>query len=53
MISLVAEVEDLRADPQTTAYGVVIESILDKRAGVLATVLALTLLLRDETENDT
>ena len=39
MISLVAEVEDLRADPQTTAYGVVIESILDKRAGVLATVL--------------
>ena len=39
MISLVAEVEDLRGDPQTTAYGVVIESILDKQAGTLATVL--------------
>ena len=39
MLSLVAEVEDLRADPEGTAKGVVIESVLDKRAGVLATVL--------------
>jgi translation initiation factor IF-2 len=39
MISLVAEVEDLRADPAGPAKGVVVESILDKRAGVLATVL--------------
>lgn len=39
MIALVAELEDLRADPQGAARGVVIESILDKQAGVLATVL--------------
>ena len=39
MIQLVAEVEDLRADPEAPVRGVVIESILDKRAGVLATVL--------------
>ncbi|MEX2541303.1 MAG: translation initiation factor IF-2 [Trueperaceae bacterium] len=39
MISLVAEVEDLRASADGPARGVVIESILDKRAGVLATVL--------------
>src|SRR5690606_22729688 len=39
MLSLVAEVEDLRADPSGVAKGVIIESILDKRAGVLATVL--------------
>ena len=39
MLSLVAEVEDLRADPSGAAKGVVIESVLDKRAGVLATVL--------------
>jgi translation initiation factor IF-2 len=39
MLSLVAEVEDLRADPQAPARGVVVESVLDKRAGVLATVL--------------
>ncbi len=39
MIALVAEVEDLRADPEGPARGVVVESILDKRAGVLATVL--------------
>jgi translation initiation factor IF-2 len=39
MISLVAEVEDLRAAAEGPAKGVVIESILDKRAGVLATVL--------------
>ena len=39
MISLVAEIEDLRADPGAEPQGVVIESILDKRAGVLATVL--------------
>jgi len=39
MISLVAELEDLRAPVGGPAEGVVIESILDKRAGVLATVL--------------
>ncbi|CAN5718991.1 translation initiation factor IF-2 [soil metagenome] len=39
MISLVAEVEDLRADPEASFEGVVVESVLDKRAGVLVTVL--------------
>jgi len=39
MISLVAELEDFRADSEGPTQGVVIESILDKRAGVLATVL--------------
>ncbi len=39
MISLVAELEDLRAPVDGTAEGVIIESVLDKRAGVLATVL--------------
>jgi translation initiation factor IF-2 len=39
MISLVAELEDFRADASGQAEGVVIESILDKRAGVLATLL--------------
>ena len=39
MISLVAEVEELRAAPDGAARGLVIESVLDKRAGVLATVL--------------
>ncbi len=39
MISLVAELEDFRAPRDGEAEGVVIESILDKRAGVLATIL--------------
>ncbi|UCH25098.1 MAG: translation initiation factor IF-2 [Trueperaceae bacterium] len=39
MVSLVAELEDYRADPEGEIRGVVIESFLDKRAGVLATVL--------------
>jgi translation initiation factor IF-2 len=39
MISLVAELEDLRAPVDGAAEGVIIESVLDKRAGVLATVL--------------
>jgi translation initiation factor IF-2 len=39
MISLIAEVEDLRADPTAPFEGIVIESVLDKRAGVLVTVL--------------
>ena len=39
MISLVAELEDFRAPNEGEAEGVVIESVLDKRAGVLATVL--------------
>src|SRR5690554_4605651 len=39
MISLVAELEDLKADPTAEAQGIVIESVLDKQAGVLATVL--------------
>ncbi len=39
MISLVAEVEDLRADPEKPAKATIIESVLDKRAGVLATLI--------------
>ena len=39
MISLVAEVEDLRAPADAPAKGVIIESVLDKRAGVLATII--------------
>ena len=39
MISLVAEVEDLRAPADVPAKGVIIESVLDKRAGVLATFI--------------
>ncbi len=39
MISLVAEIEDYRADPEAESSAIVIESILDKQAGVLATVL--------------
>lgn len=39
MISLVAEVEDLRASPDVSAKGIIIESVLDKRAGVLATLI--------------
>lgn len=38
-ISLTAELEDLRADPNGDFAGVVIESKVDKQAGVLATVL--------------
>jgi len=39
MTSLVAEVEDLRAPDDVPAKGVIIESVLDKRAGVLATII--------------
>src|SRR5690554_2010600 len=39
MLSLVAQLEDLRARDTGPAKGIVIESVLDKRAGVLATVL--------------
>ncbi|AEB11608.1 translation initiation factor IF-2 [Marinithermus hydrothermalis] len=39
MLLLVAELEDLRADPEAEPKGVIIESKLDKRAGVLATIL--------------
>ena len=39
MLSLVAEVEDLRARADGPAKGVIIEAVLDKRAGVLVTVL--------------
>ncbi len=39
MLSLVAEVEDLRAANTGPAKGIIIESVLDKRAGVLVTVL--------------
>ncbi|MFA5551558.1 MAG: translation initiation factor IF-2 [Trueperaceae bacterium] len=39
MLSLVAQLEDLRARNTGPALGIVIESVLDKRAGVLATVL--------------
>ncbi|MFC4453354.1 translation initiation factor IF-2 [Deinococcus sonorensis] len=38
-ISLTAELEDLRADPKGEFSGVVIESRVDKQAGVLATVM--------------
>lgn len=38
-VSLVAELEDLRTDPKINAQGAIIESILDKRAGVKATML--------------
>jgi translation initiation factor IF-2 len=36
---LVAEIEDLRADPEGEFKGVIIEAKVDKQAGVLATVL--------------
>jgi translation initiation factor IF-2 len=39
MISLVADLENYRAITNIPAHGVIIESVLDKRAGVLATVL--------------
>ncbi|HLR47298.1 MAG TPA: translation initiation factor IF-2, partial [Deinococcales bacterium] len=39
MISLVAELEELKADPEAPMEGVIVESVLDKRAGVLATIL--------------
>ena len=39
MLSLVAEVEELRAREDGLAKGIVIESVLDKRAGVLATII--------------
>jgi len=39
MLSLVAEVEELRARQDGLAKGIVIESVLDKRAGVLATII--------------
>jgi translation initiation factor IF-2 len=39
MISLVADLENYRAVTNIAAHGVIIESVLDKRAGVLATVL--------------
>ena len=38
-ISLTAELEDLRADPNGEFSGVIIESKVDKQAGVLATVM--------------
>ena len=38
-LALVAELEDLRADPNGELKGVIIESRVDKQAGVLATVL--------------
>ncbi|MEF2280022.1 translation initiation factor IF-2 [Deinococcus sp. YIM 134068] len=38
-ISLTAELEDLRADPKGEFSGVVIESRVDRQAGVLATVM--------------
>lgn len=39
MLSLVAEVEDLRARNTGPAKAIIIESVLDKRAGVLVTVV--------------
>jgi translation initiation factor IF-2 len=48
-LALVAELEDLRADPNGELKGVIIESRVDKQAGVLATVLVQsgTLLVSD------
>ncbi len=42
MILLVAEVEDLKANPQRQAVGTVIESNLDKALGPVATILVNT-----------
>ncbi len=39
MILLVAEMEDLRADPAAEPRGVILESKMDKKAGPLATLL--------------
>ncbi|MGQ9735114.1 MAG: translation initiation factor IF-2 [Thermaceae bacterium] len=39
MILLIAELEDLRADPNAEARGVILESRLDKQAGVLVNLL--------------
>ncbi|PYE56672.1 translation initiation factor IF-2 [Deinococcus yavapaiensis] len=39
MISLVAEIADLRADPKAALKGVVIESRVDKQMGVLANII--------------
>ncbi len=39
MISLVAELEDLRADPKGEFKGVVVESRVDKQAGVLVNLM--------------
>ncbi|WP_456444746.1 translation initiation factor IF-2 [Oceanithermus sp.] len=39
MILLVAEMEDLRADPEAEPRGVILESKRDKKAGVLVTLL--------------
>lgn len=41
-ISLTAELEDLRADPEGDFSGVIIEGKVDKQAGVLATVMVQT-----------
>jgi len=50
MILLVAEMEELTADPQTPFEGVVIESKLDARRGPVATVLVKTGTLKVGTE---
>lgn len=39
MIILVAEMEDLRADPKAEPRGVILEARVDKKAGILATLL--------------
>lgn len=39
MILLVAELEDLRADPEAEPKGVILEARVDKQAGVLASML--------------
>ncbi|MUV39920.1 Translation initiation factor IF-2 [Lentibacillus sp. JNUCC-1] len=39
MIQLVAEVEELKANPDTTAFGTVVEAELDKGRGSVATLL--------------
>ena len=45
-IMLVAEIEELKANPQRSAIGVVVEAELDQRRGPIATVLVKTGTLR-------
>ncbi len=39
MLSLVAEMEDLRADPDKAAKAIIVESVRDKQAGILVTAI--------------
>ncbi len=39
MLALVAEMEDLRADPNKAAKAIIVESVRDKQAGILVTAI--------------